>query len=118
MEVELYGSKGGEVYTLQQRSPVAAGCQRRFAEDFMEWVKQCGFRQVSTLLNLPPPPPPPPPKTQKHTHTHTHVGALTEPPFARALRHKGPSFWAPRRCLFLPALTRRSGRTSRYWGHS
>ena len=43
--LEVYTTSDG-VTLLQQRSPVAAGCQRMFANDFVRWIGDQQFSKV------------------------------------------------------------------------
>ncbi len=44
--LELYLDAARGVLVLQQRAPAVTGCQRRFAEELLDWVQQAGLRKV------------------------------------------------------------------------
>ena len=44
--LELYLDAARGVLVLQQRAPAVTGCQRRFAEELLDWVRQAGLRKV------------------------------------------------------------------------
>lgn len=40
------------MFVLQQRGPVISGCQFKFAQDLIEWIKEMKFIQVLILSSL------------------------------------------------------------------
>ena len=43
---QVYHDAAQGLVVLQQRSPVIAGCQRQFAGDLVDWIKQQKFSQA------------------------------------------------------------------------
>ena len=44
--LELYLDARRRVLVLQQRAPAVTGCQRRFAEELLDWVQRTGLTKV------------------------------------------------------------------------
>ena len=44
--LELYLDAPRGVLVLQQRAPAVTGCQRRFAEELLEWTQKAGLQKV------------------------------------------------------------------------